>query len=385
MNGPFEPHATHRHGLGLLVACLTVRSVALGQTPFAAYVIDYAPAPGQWVNDERFNDPGAALGPPVVGGLPEPGEAELVTLGGLGGSITLGFDHTVEDDPLNPFGMDAIVFSNAFWSGGDPEFHWAECATIEISLDENENGLADDTWYLIPGSHIPDPAGQLLVLTWDDDTADATYPPDLASWIPPGTFGEWSTFAFELPVGLFGAAVVVNPEAGSGMEGIFGYAEYSPTLLLGDTDADGSVDDLTIPPADFYTVPDDPLTVGISPGSGGGDAFDVAWAVDPETNRPAGLTGFDFIRITTAVNIVAGAFGEKSAEIDAVADAAPDPTGDADADGDIDLADLAVLQCCFELSAGLSELCRRLDREPNDWIDGADSTPMLNRVTGPRR
>ena len=68
------------------------------------------------------------------------------TLGGFGGTITLIFDHTVEDDPLNPFGMDAIVFGNAFWHGGDWNSHWAECATIEISLDVNGNSEADDPW-----------------------------------------------------------------------------------------------------------------------------------------------------------------------------------------------------------------------------------------------
>lgn len=368
----------------LVAIWLLVCGVAAGQTPFASRVIDYSPAPGQWVNDALFNVATAALGGPFPGGLPESEDAIIVTLGGFGGSITLGFDHRVQDDPLNPFGMDAIVFGNAFWSGGDPNFHWAECATIEISLDENDNGLADDVWYLIPGSHIPNPGEQWRMATWDDDVADVTYPPDLASWIPSGNFGTWTTQAYELPVELFGAPVVVNPSGDSGVEGIFGYAEYSPTLLLGDTDANGSVDDPAIAPEEFYTVPDDPLTVGISPGAGGGDAFDIVWAIDPDTMLPANLPGFDFIRLTTAIDIIAGGFGEKSAEIDAVADAAPDPTGDADADGDIDLEDLAVLQVCYETGEALEWDCLRLEHVSNELIDTVDASFMLMRITGPK-
>ena len=356
----------------------------VAETPFATRVVDYAPAPGQWVNDVRFNDPTAALGAPFPGGLPAPDELSLVSLGGFGGSITLAFDHTILDDPLNSFGMDAIVFGNAFWVSDSPNDHWAECATIELSLDVNGNDEADDEWYLIPGSHILDPASQFLVVTWDDDVNDDTYSPKLASWIPPGLSGTWTTEAYELPADVFGPPVVTNPSTDPSVDGIFGYAEYSPTLRLGDLDGDNAVDDPTIMPEEFYTVPDDPLSVGITPDSGGGDAFDIAWAIDPETGLPAKLPGFDFIRITTAVNIVAGILGEKSPEIDAVADAAPDPFGDMDDDGDIDLVDVGAFQVCFSVTDVLTAGCDRSDREPDEIIDLLDWAAMLDRITGPR-
>ena len=300
-----------------LVALATAEVVG---SPFAVSVLEFKPAPGQFVNVTEFNDPGAALGSPQGGGTSAADNTSVVSLGGFGGSITLGFDHTVEDDPFNPFGMDAIVFGNAFFLGGDRDRHWAECATIEISLDVNCNGLADDPWYLIPGSHIADPAGQFFVQTWDDNIADGTFPPSTASWIPPGESGEWTTEGYLLPQELFGQLPVVNPESTGDAEGIFGYAEYSPTLILGDTDADDVVDDATITPEVFYTAPDDPTTTGITLGSGGGDAFDIAWAIDPLTGLPAGISGFDFIRITNGVNAIVGILGELSPEIEAVAD-----------------------------------------------------------------
>ncbi len=183
---------------------------------------------------------------------------------------------------------------------------------------------------------------------------------------------------------MFGPPRVVNPSSDPTREGIFGYAEYSPTLALGDLDGDYIVDDPNLAPDDFYTVPDDPLTVGITPGSGGGDAFDIAWAIDPATGQLADLPGFDFIRITSAVNVVLGPLGERSAEIDAVADAAPDPFGDVDGDGDIDHVDQAALQNCFGVADVAAAGCERMDRGPDGFIDLFDGAALLGRVTGPR-
>jgi hypothetical protein len=311
-------------------------------------VVEYAPAPGQFVDDPKFDDPTRALGPPQGGGTSQPNNASVVTLGGFGGSITLAFDHTVMDDPLNPFGLDAIVFGNAYWVGGNRDRHWAECATIEISLDANGNDLADDAWGIILGSHL-----------------------------------EWPTADYALPTDLFGANVVVNPNAGTEVEGIYGYAEYAPTLLLGDTDADNLVDDFAGAPEMFYTLPDDPFEVGITPGSGGGDAFDIAWAIDPLTGEPTHLSGFDFIRLTTAVNSVSQIFGEKSAEIDAAADVSPDRFGDADDDGDIDLADVAEFQKCFGADVGAVFACQRMDRNGDERVDALDGSALVTRIMGP--
>lgn len=369
----------------LVILCgVSASEAGSGQSPFAVIVHDYSPAPGQFVSDTRFDNPVEALGAPNGAGTRDGNAASVVSLGGFGGSITLGFDHTVEDDPLNPFGVDAIVYGNAIWMNHSPQQHWAECATIEISLDVNGNGLPDDPWYLIPGSHIVARRPTRTTMTWDDNVDDATYPPTDSSWLPPGAFGVWTTAAYALPASVFGATVVVNPASGTSVEAIYGYADYSPTLVLGDLNGDNIVDDPSIAPEEFYTVPDDPLTVGITPGSGGGDAFDIAWAIDPATGEPAHLRGFDFIRLTTAVDSVSPVFGEKSAEIDAVADVAPDPFGDADDDDDIDLEDIAWHQNCFGAGASAASPCERMDRNGDEQIDLRDSSAFIARVTGPK-
>lgn len=371
--------------LGVLIAeiALSNPGVRGGESPFATVVVEYAPAPGQFVNQEAFADPNVALGPPQGGGTYAPNNGSIVTLGGFGGTIVLAFDHRVDDDPRNAYGMDAIVYGNATWISRNPQRHWAECVTIEISLDANGNRQADDLWYLIPGSHIPNPQSALHAMTWDDDPSDLQYPPTHSDWIPVGRTGQWTTEAYALPAPTFAADVVVNPSVNPFLEGIFGYAEYSPTLLLGDTNADNVIDDPSATPEEFYTWPDDPLTVGMSANAGGGDAFDIRWAVDPTSGVPADLPGFDFIRLTTAVAFVSPNFGEKSGEIDAVADVRPDPFGDADEDDDIDLLDVAALQECFSLSAGTVG-CERFDTAEEPFVGDDAVALMVERMTGPR-
>jgi hypothetical protein len=303
-------------------------------------VLAYDPAPGQFVNHPQFNDPARALGPPVGGGTAAPGNLKQVSLGGFGGFIVLGFDSPVLDLPptaaegRNPRGLDLIIFGNAFWAQGNPQTRFAEPATIEVSADANGNGLPDDPWYLIPGSHLAAPLAPTEQL-WDDAVADPTHPPASAGWIPAGATGTWATRAFALPPLLFAAGGIVPNPAGpdSPTEGLFGYADCSPTMALPPG----------IEPERFYTRPDDPFTVGITPGSGGGDAVDIAWAVDPATGAPAGLAAIDFVRITTAVNLVHPLLGEVSAEVGGVARVIVPPRSDWNDDGRIEPQDVAAM------------------------------------------
>lgn len=346
---------------------------------FATRVLDYTPAPGQFVNDAAFNDPARALGAPVGGGTSEQNNAKVVTLGGFGGSITLAFDAPVLDDPRNPLGLDCIVFGNAFWQFGDPTLRMAEAAVIEISRDENGNGVADDAWFVIPGSSLPTAPGDALVTQeWDDDPLTTTPPADTA-WYPAGAPSSYSTTGFDLP-SEFDPLVLDHPEgAGATMEAHFGYAECSPTLLLGDmSGADGSAgddsladpeDDAGVAPGDFYTRPGDPFVVGVDARSAGGDAFDIAWAVDAATGAPANLDRFDFIRISAGVAALRGPFGEASPEIGSVADVRV--PGDLNGDDLVDGADLGLLLGAWGTGA------IRADLNGDGVVDGADLGLLL--------
>lgn len=358
----------------------------LVNSPFAVEVVRYEPAPGQFVNHAMLSDAAQALGPPAGEGTTTGNNSSVVNLGGFGGLLVLRFDHVVEDHPLNPMGLDAIVFGNAFWVGGDPEARWAESATIEIGLDADGSGAIDgaERWFLIPGSHLPATFIPLTVVTWDDNVSDATHPPALATWIPSGRSGTWRSGAYALPFEVFGSAVLFNESMSAGEEGVFGYADTSPTLLLGDLDGDDVIDAPAMTPETFYTVPDDPLTVGIDPESGGGDAFDIAWAVDPTTGVAANLPGFDMIRITNPTHIILGPLGEKSPEIDAVADVRAEPFADADADEDIDLRDMSALWACFDPNLPATETCLVFLPGDEDHVDAGAAEEALFRMTGPR-
>ncbi len=315
-------------------------------SPFASTVLDYTPAPGQFVNSATFNDPANALGAPSGGGTASPNNASVVSLGAFGGSITLGFDAPIADDPLNPYGLDLIVFGNALWTGGDPSRRFAEAGIVEVSRDVNGNGLADDPWYVIRGSSIDGtPEDVAFTQQWDNDPNTATPPGNLAWYPDPTDFpdipGAYSTIGYTLPA-PFQSVPLVNP-GGSGeiSEAYFGYADLSPTLVLGDLDADNLVEDADVLPEAFYTRPDNPFLVGVSIGSGGGDAIDIAWAVDPLLGTPARLRSIDFVRISTGPNALAGILGEMSTEVDAVASVTAQPLFyDLNNDSTLDIEDL---------------------------------------------
>jgi hypothetical protein len=364
--------------LGVLTPCAAA--------DFASVVVDYRPAPGQYINGDvgddgfTFNDPTSALGPPIGGGLVSANNSKQVSLGGFGGSITLGFNEAVLDDPLNRFGLDAIVYGNAFWVGGNAQRRFAEAGIIEISRDANGNGIADDAWYLIAGSDIDEHAALAAFATqqWDDDAGTATPPADIA-WYPdptiyPAIGANYTTSGFTLPA-PYDPLVLDNAAspAPSVSERFFGYADLSPTLLLGDTDADNAVEDPGVTPASFYTRPDNPFAVGVTPDSGGGDAFDIAWAIDPVTGEPANLGGFDFIRISTASAAINGPFGEKSVEVGAVADVRPMPSAfDLDASGAVDVSDVYAWHRLRADGDG------RADTNGDGVIDAADERLVRN-------
>ncbi len=241
---------------------LSFYSFALA-SEFAVEVLEYSP--GDDVTG--FDDPSLALGPLAPGGGPS--NASVVSLGGFGGYIILGFDHHIENDPLNPGGWDFIVFGNAFYIDGDENIHCQEPGYVEVAVDSNVNGLADDTFYLIPG--IPNPG------------TPASFPISDDYW------GQWGVDHRDYPTE--------------------GYADVTPTL----GESYGSA-----------LVPDDPRAVGITPGSRGGDAFDIANAIDASGNL-ANLSRIDFVKITTAIDISWPWNIAVSTEVDAVADVAAIP------------------------------------------------------------
>ncbi len=233
-----------------------------------------------------FTNPQLVLGSPMGFGASLPALNGIYSIGTPGepqeSYLVVKFKTPVKDEALNPMGLDCIVYSNAFWVGGDMRRKFIEPGLIEISKDENKNGLPDDKWYVIPGSK---------------NLNRNVFPQGLMTNTPP-----------------FVGSVVTS----TSNEIVWGYADTNPTML---------------PYRDNYVRPDNPFIVGIDFGTGGGDAFDIAWAVD-ESGNPANLDEFDFIRVSTIPNILDPVYGYFATEVMAFADVAPDI--DTDGDGILD-------------------------------------------------
>ncbi len=104
---------------------------AIAADPWADHVVSYVQGTGvgnDFVTGNPINNPLTALGEPTrftsdpanFGGPTTPFSSayrddEIVSIG-AGGSLTLQFDEPVVDHPLNPFGVDLLVFGNAFYS-----------------------------------------------------------------------------------------------------------------------------------------------------------------------------------------------------------------------------------------------------------------------------
>ena len=120
-------------------------------------VYEYTPAPGQFVNELKTGGfdgtqttqeaaiayAEARMSEVDSNGNPAP---NWVSLGGFGGYIIVGFDHSID----NSGSYDIGILGNSFSGSSEPGIVW-------VMQDENGNGLPDDTWYELAGSETGKP------------------------------------------------------------------------------------------------------------------------------------------------------------------------------------------------------------------------------------
>lgn len=153
---------------------------AAGDAPrCASSVVRYVPGSGAGA---AYQDPAAALGAPTMmtGGSAQPAAVtpfhpawmpgEVVSVG-RGGELVLAFESPVTDDPSHPYGIDLIIYGNAFcgdiaYPSGIAGWTFEEGGTVELSAD----GI---TWHLVPGVQAD---GGLPTLAWRDVGPYATAP-----------------------------------------------------------------------------------------------------------------------------------------------------------------------------------------------------------------
>lgn len=275
-----------------------LRSITGNSSKYQNKVYEWTPAPGQFIGETGI---GGMTGNETTleaanlwaeNRLKEP---NFVSLGGFGGYIIVGFDHSIIKSNLD---YDFAIQGNAFNSSNEPGIVW-------VMQDVNGNGLPDDEWYELRGSEtgkegtIQDyqvtyykPSGPRMNVEWTDSEGkigcvdylesyhrqDYYYP----AWIPAEAYKLRGT---RLP-----AINRQDPATGYWSNDAYewGYADNmgSDRLKGGDT-----VD-----------------------GSGQRNGFKISNAMYPD-GTPIDLQYIDFIKVQVGVNAKSGWLGEISTEI----------------------------------------------------------------------
>lgn len=291
---------------------IVVRQEEVAYSPYITRVHEYRPAPGQFVNE-----------------LPEYSEGDteesmrqkaedclaynagtMVTLGGYGGYIVVGFDHTIVNRPGE---YDFKVLGNAFYSTGAAGGSGgsSEPGIVMVSADVNGNGIPDDAWYELAGSEYQKPSTiKNYEITY--------YRPDEAKTPVPGTDPSITDSTYVRWTDNQGGTGYVSKV-------VFHKQSYYPQWLSGETLsfrgtrlADNAVDESGN--GSYYVLyAYDWGYADNHPNDSEKSNFNIDWAVDAEGN-PVHLQGIDFIKIYTGVNQFNGWLGECSTEVAGVTD-----------------------------------------------------------------
>lgn len=257
---------------------LYFRPKTASSSQFISKVFDYKPAPGQFINS-MFTQEDAQN---IIGG-----KSEMISLGAWGGYVIFGFDHTIEN---NPDQKDFVVYGNSFSGGSEP-------GIVQVSFDENGNGLPDDTWYEIAGSaHIEPETLLTYELTYTNPGEYVNVP-----WVDNRGAKD---------------SVLVNQ---------YHTQNYYPNFIE-------EQDEVTFTGTRVFTKINTEPYITIDPLEWGyvdnydanyrtykGNAMEIDWAVDKDYNSVQ-LRGIDFVKVYTAVQANAGILGEISTEIKGASD-----------------------------------------------------------------
>lgn len=285
---------------------VTVIHEEIDYSPYISKVYEYNPAPGQFVNTmPRYEDGDsyADILKKVEESISGTNDG-LISLGGFGGYVIFGFDHTVINRPGE---KDFMIHGNSFYGSTDDgrKGGSAEPGIVMVSLDRNCNGVPDDDWFELAGSeysnpatihgysityHQPDPDREVVsqgtltdlnYIAWEDSEG-------LCSYMPKNSFHRQEYYPCWLDsevLTFYGTRVPDNgiDKSGNGTNYIlycydWGYVDNHP---------------------DNYTDL---------------NSFDISWAVDKD-GLPVALPGLDFIKVYTGVNQYCGWLGETSTEI----------------------------------------------------------------------
>ncbi|WP_280123102.1 cell surface protein [Duncaniella muricolitica] len=277
-------------------------------SPYISRVYEYCPAPGQFINEmPRYED-----GDTYESILQKAEESIsgtndiMISLGGYGGYVTFGFDHTVINVPGE---RDFRIWGNCFYELLQPDKKGgsAEPGIVMVSYDTNCNGLPDDEWYELAGSEYNSPATRHgYSITYFRPDPDRDFVADEDNSLDDIYYIRWA-----------------DNSGGEGYmaKNIFHNQQYYPRWLEADSLTFGGT--LLAPNGHdisgygtYYVLYSYPWGYVDNHPNEYADlnSFDISWAVDAAGN-PVELHGVDFIRVFTGVNQYCGWLGETSTEL----------------------------------------------------------------------
>lgn len=292
-----------------LVSCQSISDVEQGKgsegseaDKWISEVIAYKPAPGQFINGGMGNTVAAAK---LVGGK------SVVSLGGFGGYIVFRF----KDDVVNGTGDDFVILGNSYPDALYPGYSNSEPGIVQVSYDENGNGIADDKWYELRGADH-DAAGTVK-------NYEITYkrPADLTEMVNV----EWSDNQGQTGVVDVSQVLAYHKNSIYPLSEFFVDAKVPETLTFKGTrlapngvKAEGEAEYWKLSAlgsgyVDNYS-PDYEKAVGGDNDTKGSNKFDIANAID-ENGNSVNLPKITFIKVYSAVSQSCGWIGETSTEV----------------------------------------------------------------------
>ena len=262
-------------------------------------VYDYTPAPGQFINELKtggFDGTQTTMEAAIAYAEKRMRVENWVALGGFGGYIIVGFDHSIDNSGDYDFGIKA----NSFAGSSEPGIVW-------VMQDENGNGEPDDTWYELAGSETGKattiqnysvtyyrPAGPMMPVQWTDNLGNYGEVDYLKQFHRQDYY--YPLWIEEDSYTLTGTCLEPRNRDASGNGSYWVNAEYD----WGYSDNYSPVDRLT---------EDDNAE-----GEVNANHFKISNAIDCEC-EPIHLDYIDFVKVQVGVNAKSGWLGELSTEV----------------------------------------------------------------------
>lgn len=306
----------------IVVSCSKEEAVSYTHNPSAyiTSVLEYRPAPGQFVNQlPQYNegDTQDDMNRKVLESIGNNNKG-TVSLGGYGGYVVVGFDHTIE----NRAGLrDFRILGNAFVNPGNGGS--CEPGIVMVAYDKNNNGKPDaDEWFEIAGSCH----NGITENDWFEKAKNAGNDTnfykdfEMTYYKPaglPSTQEEKDTYIrWEDNKGNSGYRTMNNTHKQSYYPLWIEDSEmkFSGSRLPQNGINNGDENNPYYVLYRFsYGYADNDTNISL------GSTFDIDWAIDSNGNK-ANLPGIDFIKVYTGVNQENGWLGECSTEIMGIED-----------------------------------------------------------------